>query len=214
MDLVLSLAHLSAIHILMAMIPGPNTVVVSHMAASRSRAAGLAAALGIMLASLIWVSLSLAGIGVLLVEAGMAYNAARLAGACYLVYAGWRLLRAAARGGATGAIRPFQRRHGPFVAGLLTTLSNPKSAAFWTSIFALVVPAGAPAWFYGAVVLVVAAQSLGWYGFVALMLSSAAARRHYARLARWIDGIAGGVMVLLGLHLADELRREIAVRVL
>ena len=47
MELTASLLQLSAIHLLMAMVPGPNTVLVGHVAASRSRRAGVLAALGL-----------------------------------------------------------------------------------------------------------------------------------------------------------------------
>lgn len=211
MEYLATLLNLSVIHVLMAMVPGPNTVVVSHSAARVSRGAGLLAALGVAAASSVWVALSLAGIGVLLLEAGAVYAAARLIGACYLAYLGIRMLRArpvvvAPHGGRSA------RRQSPFTAGLLTTLSNPKSAAFWTSVFALVVPGQAPPWFYCAVATTIALQSLAWYGFVALALSTAVARDCYAGLASWLDRLAGAVLVLLGLRLADDLRRELSLQ--
>ncbi len=210
MDLSTSLLALSAMHILMAMVPGPNTVVVSHFSASVSRRAGLAAMAGIVLASLLWVALSLAGIGVLLLEAGWLYRALRLIGAAYLVYIGVRLLLSARRAAPQGSANPLGRlSRAPFTAGLLTTLSNPKSAVFWTSVFAVAVPPQAPAWFYAAVLGIITVQSALWYSAVALMLSTGLARRHYARCARWLDGIAGAVMVALGLRLGDTVRREL-----
>ena len=211
MDLSTSLLALSAMHILMAMVPGPNTVVVSHFSASVSRRAGLAAMAGIVLASLLWVALSLAGIGVLLLEAGWLYRTLRLIGAAYLVYIGIRLLlsarRAAPQGGGANPLGRLSRA--PFTAGLLTTLSNPKSAVFWTSVFAVAVPPQAPAWFYAAVLGIITVQSALWYSAVALILSTGLARRHYAGCARWLDGIAGAVMLALGLRLGDTVRREL-----
>jgi threonine/homoserine/homoserine lactone efflux protein len=48
---------------------------------------------------------------------------------------------------------------------------------------------------------------------VALFLSTPLARRSYARLARWMDAVAGAVMLGLGLKLADDLRADIVARV-
>ncbi len=210
MHLVLSLLQLSLVHILMAMIPGPNTVAVSYFSASTSRQAGLKAAFGVALGSAIWVSLSLMGVGVLLLEAGGVYRVLRFAGACYLLYVGWRMLTAERRSAlapnATSSTAPTGRS--PILAGLLTTLSNPKSAVFWTSVFVVLVPAHAPVWFYGAVVALIVAQSALWYGTVALALSTAFARRHYLRLTGWLDRIAGVVMIGFGLKLANEVRSE------
>ncbi|MDO8879008.1 MAG: LysE family transporter [Pseudolabrys sp.] len=206
MDLVFVLLQLSIMHILMAMIPGPNTVVVTYFSARTSRQAGLKAVAGIVLGSAIWVMLSMMGVGVLLLESGVAYRALRLAGAAYLVYVGVRMLIAGLR--PASEQRPAQAARSPMLAGLLTTLSNPKSAVFWTSVFVLVVPAHAPLWFYGAVVMLIVAQSALWYAIVALALSTAFARRHYMRLGAWLDRIAGAIMVGLGLKLANELRLE------
>ena len=210
MSLLPTLLQLSILHILMAMIPGPNTVVVSYVSARVSRAAGLKAVAGVVIGSALWVTLSMFGVGVLLLEAGIVYRLLRLAGAAYRIYVGIRMLRA----GVTpiDEQRPTQGARAPLAAGLLTTLSNPKSAVFWTSVFVLVVPAHAPAWFYAAVVALIVAQSFAWYAFVALALSTNFARRHYLRLAQWLDRLAGVIMIGLGLRLAYELRNEIIGR--
>ena len=210
MSLLPTFLQLSLLHILMAMIPGPNTVVVSYVSARVSRRAGLMAVGGVVAGSAIWVTLSMFGVGVLLLEAGMVYRALRWVGAAYLVYVGVRMLMAGA--GPANGQRPPQGARSPFIAGLLTTLSNPKSAVFWTSVFVVVMPAHAPAWFYAAVLALIIAQSFGWYAFVALALSTEFARRHYQRFAQWLDRLAGVIMIGLGLRLAYELRNEMIGR--
>lgn len=209
-----SLLTLAGMHLLMAMLPGPNTVVVSWLSATASRSAGLRAMAGVVVASLVWVVLSMFGVGTLLLEAGWLYRGLRLLGAAYLIYVGVRMLRAGWRRTVppATATRPPLGGRRPFVAGLLTTLSNPKSAVFWTSAFLVAVPPHAPLWVYGAIVAVIAAQSALWYGAIAVLLSTGIARQHYLRLARWLDLVAGTVMVALGLKLADEIRRELSVR--
>lgn len=210
MSLAATLLQLSILHILMAMIPGPNTVVVSYVSARLSRRAGLMAVGGVVLGSAIWVTLSMFGVGVLLLEAGLVYRALRWAGAAYLVYVGVRMLMAGLR--PMEAQRPPQAARAPLLAGLLTTLSNPKSAVFWTSVFVVLVPAHAPVWFYAAVVALIVAQSFAWYAFVALVLSTEFSRRHYQRLAQWLDRAAGVIMIGLGAKLAYELRNEMTGR--
>ena len=210
MNLWTTLVQLSVLHILMAMIPGPNTVVVSYVSARMSRRAGMMAVGGVVLGSAIWVILSIFGVGVLLLEAGIVYRVLRWAGAAYLVYVGVRMLMAGLR--PMDAQRPPQAARAPLLAGLLTTLSNPKSAVFWTSVFVVLVPAHAPVWFYAAVVTLIIVQSFAWYAFVALVLSTDFARRHYQRFAQWLDRIAGVVMIGLGAKLAYELRNEMIGR--
>ncbi len=210
MTLWTTLVQLSLLHILMAMIPGPNTVVVSYVSARLSRRAGMMAVAGVVLGSAIWVVLSMFGVGVLLIEAGFVYRLLRWLGAAYLVYVGIRMLMAGLR--PMDAQRPPQAARAPLLAGLLTTLSNPKSAVFWTSVFVVLVPAHAPVWFYAAVVALIVMQSFAWYAFVALVLSTEFSRRHYQRFAQWLDRIAGVVMIGLGARLAYELRNEMIGR--
>jgi threonine efflux protein len=209
MDLIPSLLHIALIHILMAMVPGPNTVVVSFCSAGTSRGAGLRAAGGVAAASFVWASLSLAGVGVLLANAGDVFRLMRVAGAIYLVWVGIKMLRSRPRSDVDARKTVYGS---PFLAGVFTTLSNPKSAVFWTSVFAVVIPAHAPAWFFAAVLAVVTLQSFLWYGTVALALSSPFSRNNYARLTAALNRVAGSCMVLFGLKIANDVRAEIAAK--
>lgn len=112
----------------------------------------------------------------------------------------WDAARQPVSGGAAARRLPGSA----FRTGLLTNLSNPKSAIFWTSAFVVAVPHGAPGWFYAAVVAVIGAQTALWYGFVAIVFASAPARRAYQRLGRIIEGVAGAVMIGFGLKLAAD----------
>src|SRR3546814_15799712 len=79
----------------------------------------------------------------------------------------------------------------PFRRGLVTTLSNPKSGVFWTSVFAVAVPVGAPSSFHVAAVTLILVQSLLWYGLVALWFASGPARRGTRRAANKIGRASG-----------------------
>lgn len=211
MDTLFPLLHIAFIHLMMAMVPGPNTVVVGHIGARVSTRAGLGAALGVACASLVLVCVSLAGLGVALAEAGALYRLVQLAGACYLIYVGLRMIGGTAAPG-NGPAAPRFGSRSPFAAGFLTTIGNPKSAVFWTGVFALVVPSDAPLWFLCLIAAVVTLQSAAWYGVVALVFSTGMVRRRYLALAAWFDRFAGAVMILLGLKLANQIRLEIAAR--
>lgn len=207
------LAVIAATYLAAAATPGPNMMLVGHVAAGRSRGAGLAAAAGVAAGTLIWLVLSLAGIGLLMQQAGDVYRLLRLFGAAYLVFVGVRMLLAGWRGpagAAQGRAATAPRGRSPFVLGLLTNLTNPKSAVFWTSVFMVVLPARIGLGFEVALVAVILSLAFLWYGFVAVAFSTAAVRRSYAAAARWLDGATGLIMIGLGLKLADEVRREIA----
>jgi threonine/homoserine/homoserine lactone efflux protein len=207
MTLSQNLLHLSLLHILAAMVPGPNTVVVAYFSGTVSRRAGLYAAAGITLTSLAWVSLSLFGLGVVLLEAGDLYRAIRYLGAMYLVVVGIQMLWRAWRSTQSLIESGPASTRAPFTSSVLTNVSNPKSAVFWTSVFALLVPPNAPVWFIAAAVAIVVGQTALWYSFVAFFISTFTARKVYTRLGRWLDIIAGAVMVALGLRLAFDVRQ-------
>lgn len=197
-----ALAALSLLHLLAAMVPGPNTVVVSHLAAGHSGAAAFRAVAGIVTGTATWVFLALGGVTLLLQQTEWLFWLMRVGGTLYLLYAGIRLL--------SGLLRPSGAEAGvsaaivkaPFRRGLVTTLSNPKSGVFWTSVFAVAVPVGAPLGFNAAAVALILTQSLMWYGLVALVFASGPARRAYRGAARWLEAAAGLAMIGFGIKLA------------
>ncbi|MGH9362007.1 MAG: LysE family transporter, partial [Thermoanaerobaculia bacterium] len=88
-----------------------------------------------------------------------------------------------------------------FLRGALTNLSNPKSAVYFGSIFALFLKPGTPVWVQITAVGVVLANTLLWYGAVALLFSSAAVQRWYAAARRPLDRAAGVLMIAFGARL-------------
>lgn len=197
-----ALAALSLLHLLAAMVPGPNTVVVSHLAAGHSLGAAFRAVAGIVTGTATWVLLTLGGVTLLLQQTEWLFWLLRVAGTLYLLYSGIRLLSGLLRraGAASGVSAAMVKA--PFRRGLVTTLSNPKSGVFWTSVFAIAVPAGAPLDFNVAAVALILAQSLAWYGLVALLFASGPARSAYRRAAKWLEAAAGLAMIGFGIKLA------------
>lgn len=196
-----ALTALAALHLVAAMVPGPNTVVISHLAAAQSRGAAFRAVAGVATATATWVVVTLSGVAVVLHQAEGLFWVMRIAGAGYLFYVGIRLLSALLRPGPADAdVRPAVAS--PYRIGLLTNLLNPKSGVFWVSVFAVAVPTDAPLGFYAAAVLLILAQTCLWYGLVAVVFASGPARRLYRRAARWLEGVAGLAMIGFGIKLA------------
>jgi RhtB (resistance to homoserine/threonine) family protein len=201
-----ALFALAVIHLVGAMVPGPNMVVTAHIAASRSVRDGLMCVAGIVIATLTWVSLTLAGVGILLQQLGALYIVLKLVGAAYLIWLGAKMLWSAIRH-APEPDEPAAPKRLPrdaFRSGLLTNITNPKSAAFWTSVFVVAIPEHAPAWFYAAVIAVIGVQTALWYGLVALAFAAPPAQAAYRRFGRFVAGIAGSLMIGFGLKLAFD----------
>ncbi len=114
------------------LIPGPTvTVIVANSLAHGTRAgllnvAGTQAGLALMMGILV------VGLSSVIAAMGWLFDWVRIAGAIYLVWIGWKLLRAAeALGEAKNAVVP---RGGFVLQGFLVLMSNPK-ALLWFGAF-------------------------------------------------------------------------------
>jgi threonine/homoserine/homoserine lactone efflux protein len=157
-----------ALYLAVTVSPGPNFAVVSRLAVSGSRRVSFGASVGIGPASIIYATLSMAGLAVLLRQIGWLARAVQVCGGCYLVYLGVSAWIGA--GALIEAASPVAVRSGGYGlrTGFLVDLSNPKSIAA------------------GCFVV----ETL-WYGLVAAMLSASAALIIYKRLGKWIERIIG-----------------------
>jgi threonine/homoserine/homoserine lactone efflux protein len=184
--------------------PGPNLLATLHVTARSGLRQGLAVASGIALGTTLWACASLAGLAVLFEQAAWAYTAAKLAGATYLIIAGSILLLGGSRRttSATPVSAPPRKLRYAFMFGLVTDVSNPKAAAFFASLFAVSVPAGAPLSFQMGICGLVVAIAFTWYAIAAVLISRPAIAAGYARARRGIERITGGLFVAAGLRLA------------
>lgn len=202
-----SLLLMAGIYLAALASPGPNFFILSQMALDGRHRLARWVVFGLTTGSVTWVVLTLAGLATLLSQHPWLESGVRLLGAAYLVWYGARLLRAAwapAPRRSADPVRVAAVEGGSLLAayrtGLFTGLTNPKSAAFWTSAFAAVFPVGAPGWFYPVTVLLVAALSLGWHLGITWIFGSARLRNGYLRIERGVNGVSGGALLALGLH--------------
>lgn len=187
--------------------PGPSFLLVARISISESRSSGLAAAVGMGVGGTILAILALLGLKAVFSSMPMLYNGMKLLGGFYLMYIGLQMWRGAnsplsiqETGGATG-----QSCRKAFGVSLFTQLSNPKTIVFYGSIFAALLPATLPPLLMIALPACVFLIEAGWYGIVAMVLSSAAPRAVYLRAKPGIDRTAGGLIGLLGIKLATSL---------
>jgi threonine efflux protein len=205
------LLQIAVVYLVAAMSPGPNFFMITQLSLAGRRRLGAASALGVGTASTIWAALAMLGFAAVLQKIDWLYNGIRIAGALYLIWFGIKLLRASAKRDeapvvvdATPPANDASAHCRAWRSGLVTCLTNPKSCAFWTSVFATMFPQHAPLWFYGVVLTMITTLSVGWYGSVALMFATKRTQRGYRRLRRPIDGVCGALFVGLGAKLAAE----------
>lgn len=195
------LAALLAVHLGAAATPGPNTLLVTNIAAAGSRGTAYWAALGTAAGAVVWIAATLGGASVLFVAFPRLATALRWAGGAYLAFLGaqalwsaWRLRgphRAAAVFAPPSPAAAFRR-------GLITNLSNPKSLAYYMSLLVATAAPTAPLWLRLAGGIGMAAISLGWYLFLAWAFSRPPMRRIYGRIQSPVTAATGVLMLGFG----------------
>lgn len=198
MDYLGALLAISGVLTLSVISPGPNFAIVTSTATLRSRRAGIATGLGLSAASATWALLAVAGLGLILTQVEWLYLGIKLAGAAYLIWLGGRMILGARK---LPVASPETLESSPFAAarkGYLVSMTNPKALAFYGSIFAVMVPAHAPVWFYAAIVVIASMVSCLWYCGMAVLFSSPAVRGGFMRFKTVFETLMGVFLVGLG----------------
>ncbi|HEV3491843.1 MAG TPA: LysE family translocator [Reyranella sp.] len=193
---------------LVIMTPGPDTAITIRNTLTGGRAGGVATALGVATGQAIWALATSAGIVALLVASEPLFLAVKYAGAAYLVWLGLQSLRAALRP-ATGrsaiaTARPLTPGSA-FSQGLVSDLSNPKMAAFFTSLLPQFVPPDTAS-FAGLILLglLFSLLTLFWLVFYTLAIARVGNVLRRLAIRRALEGITGAALIGLGLKLATE----------
>lgn len=186
------LLSLFAVDMLAAMSPGPNFVLVTQTAIQRGKRHAIAVVLGFVMTNLMWCIAVMFGLSALFQLSPRLYIVMKVVGGAYLIYLGIGLWCGA------GDLAGAPQTHNSFVRGLLTNLSNPKSVVYFGSVFTLFLKPGTPTWVNAAAIAIVLANTIVWYGALAVLFSRASAQRLYAKAERPINRAAGTVMIGFG----------------
>src|SRR5688572_28552370 len=135
MNLPILLAFTVALAIAVA-IPGPGIFAVVSCALGRGFREALALIAGIILGDLLYFTLAVLGMAALARSMGEFFIVIKLAGAAYLIWLGLKLWRQppttlSAEGDPLAPRRGFRRS---MLGGLIVTLSNPKTIAFYAGL--------------------------------------------------------------------------------
>ncbi len=112
------------------LIPGPTVLLVLSYALGQGKRVAIASASGVALGDLIAMSLSLAGLGALVLASATLFTVLKWVGAIYLVWLGIKLLRASPNAALPPTERDVEAR-AVFTHAALVTALNPKSIAFF-----------------------------------------------------------------------------------
>ncbi|MCF5708521.1 LysE family translocator [Pseudomonas syringae] len=193
------------IHLLAVASPGPDFAVVVRESVTHGRKAGTWAALGLGSAIFVHVGYSLLGIGIIVSQSIVLFNALKWAAAAYLLYIGFKALRAKPASASDDLIKPAaseRTARGAYVSGFVTNGLNPKATLFFLSLFTVVINPHTPLLVQGGYGIYLAVATALWFCLVARLFSQARVRAGFARMGHWFDRAMGGVLVALGVKLA------------
>ena len=206
MGVIQSLLLFSLAAGLLTITPGLDTTLVLRTSASEGPRSATFAALGIGLGCLAWGAAAASGLTALLTAAPMAFEVLKWIGTVYLVWMGMKMIFSRSQGldpigPAEAALTP--NSVGWLRRGLLTNLLNPKIGVFYVTFLPQFVPTGVSP---GPWMLLLAGLHVvfGLIWFAVLIAATLPLSRVLRRPAvvRWIDRIAGGVLIGFGARLA------------
>ncbi|MFF1262109.1 MULTISPECIES: LysE family translocator [unclassified Streptomyces] len=191
---------------LVAMVPGPSTVVILRRAVMNGRRTGLVTVLGNECGVLLWGLAAAFGLSALLLASQVAYDLIRIAGAAVLVWMGARAVWQARRAGqpdqAPAEAAPVSLPRA-YWHGLVTNFANPKAGVFAVSFLPQFVPHGAPVLptllAFSAIWAVV---DLIWYLPLVLLAGRVGGVLQRRSVRRRMEQVSGALLVGLGLRLA------------
>jgi homoserine/homoserine lactone efflux protein len=199
MALAAYLTFLVACAVLM-IVPGPAVTLIVANSLRHGRRAGLLNVAGIQLGLAMTMGVVLLGLASLIAAMGDWFEWLRLAGAAYLIWLGWKMLRGS--GEAEPGAAPRTPRGGFFVQGLAVSLSNPKVLLFFGAFFPQFMDADGnfalQVLIMGTSAMALAALSDSAYALLASRAGAALSRRRL----RLLTQASGGLLIGGGLWLA------------
>lgn len=187
---------------------GPSNLLALTHGAQRGVGFACAAATGRMASFAPMIALSALGLGVILSASAMGFTIAKLAGAAYLVWLGWKLWRAPAP---EVAMSGDTRRRGLWPAmrrEAFVALGNPKAILIFAAFFPQFVDPSAYWTSYailGGVFLALEMVAVAAYALAGKIAARRAAR-HLGKLHK----LSGATMMIFGVALALARRPEAA----
>ena len=203
MSLELYAAYLAAC-LVIVMVPGPTVTLIIANSLRHGTRAGLLNVAGTQVGLAIIVTVVGIGLTSLIEAMGHWFDWLRLAGAAYLVWLGWKMIRSCGEI-ADGA--PANAPRGGFaMQGAIVALSNPKTLIFFGAFFPQFIdPARNHALqivIMGATAMAVAAISDSFYA----LASGRAGRALSAKRVRLLSRVSGGFLIGGGVLLAVSRR--------
>ncbi|MDK9777928.1 MULTISPECIES: LysE family translocator [unclassified Vibrio] len=191
----------------LAIVPGPNALLILFTALTQSRRFAVANILGVALGFMIHAFVSAKGLSLLLSQSALAFNVLKWMGVAYLVWLGINNLKSGLK--LADQKLKLERKieeqtlKQAFVKGLLTNLLNPKIVLFYLSIFPQFVQ---PAHIFEQSMILGALQAsivASWFLFVIFFATKVKTLLTSSKTSKWLNYVSGGLFIFFGIGLAN-----------
>lgn len=194
----------AALHILAVMSPGPDFAMVTRNSLIYSRKIGIYTTLGIALGIMVHVAYSLLGIGFIISQSIILFNVIKWVGVLYLVYIGYKSLRAKPQ--VQNEIEISKEREisiwSSVKQGFLTNALNPKATLFFLALFTQVIDPATPKviqFLFGIEMMVI---TFVWFSLLSLMFSNSLVKNRIIKVQHYVERVTGAVLIALGIKVA------------
>ena len=185
--------------------PGPDTALVVRNALFGGRRLALATSVGVTCGLAVWSLAAAVGVAAVLRRSEPAFTALKLVGALYLAWLGIQALRMAWSGREPEPLAVPTRAAGGsrgLRQGLLSNLSNPKIAVFFTSFLPQFAPADSGFATLLSLGLVFCVMTLAWLAGYAVAVARAGDLLRRRRVRQALESVTGAVLIAFGIRLA------------
>ncbi len=199
---------LTTIHLLAAMSPGPDFLLVSSQTLTKGKKVGFYCSFGITLGLSVHILYSIFGLATVIAHSAWLLTIIKIIGGSYLIYLGWQGIRSKAKpptennqSSVENTVLTKTAIKSSIKQGFFCNVFNPKAPIYFVSLFTLVLSVDMPMWqltFYGLWIMLL---QMAWFSTVVMLLSVPAINRKFQSHAHWVDRVMGVAMASLGLNL-------------
>ncbi|KAB2337740.1 LysE family translocator [Cytobacillus depressus] len=198
--------------IMLIILPGPDTALVTKNSISKGKKAGLHTVFGTLVALLIHTLATVLGLSALIVKSAFFFSILKYIGAIYLIYLGCKSImfimkkRPVSDNENKNKMLKFEKKS-YFLQGFLCDILNPKVAVFFLTFLPQFTGSNSNA-FLGFLVLGLTYTLLTmiWSIFYIYLINYISEFMKKPSTLKTVEGITGGILILFGIKLALEQR--------
>lgn len=192
--------------ILLNLTPGADTMYILGRSISQGKKAGLLSALGIGTGTLFHCLFVVLGLSIIIAKSALAFQIIKYIGAGYLIFLGIKMLSAKQKKSLDlSDLNKRTSNRKIFFSGILTNVLNPKVALFFLAFLPQFVQSENIENPLPFLILGLTFVTTGtFWGLTLAFFSSRMSSniRENNRIKKWLDKVAGGIFIVLGVKLA------------